>query len=330
MSQTISQTLFDEVSSEPIDLETAIKMFGDDQAAFNQWLDTQDGERNADYDYELRHPGHADQSVHNPHKGGAAAGAGAFVPGKWVADPELTPESHYQKVRDQFMSGKDLSPEQVQKMEPIVKQLADATYEGNANETVYRNGPVTLYVNKNAKAPLTPEMQATMDGVIAETQARYPGPMQYSWTNIPTGSTADAPIGGRIVNFDSASMTMIKNRTDNRGFKHVVWHETGHALPMRGAPESTTGMGFMTFEQADPFIMDLVASTGAKIPGLGVQGSQEPWRRVAQQVSNYATKNAVEMHAEIFALFHNPQPANNGSFSMSVINAYGEAAGWKP
>jgi hypothetical protein len=233
-------------------------------------------------------------------------------------------------VRDQFMGGKNLTPEQVEQMEPIVKQMADATYEGNANETVYRNGPVTLYVNKDAKEPLTPEMQATMDGVIAQAQERYPGPMQYHWTNIPTGATADAPIGGRIVNFDSASMTLIKDRTDQKGFEHVVWHETGHALPMRGAPESSVGAGFMTFEQADPFILDLVSATSAKVPGLGVQGRQEPWHPIAMKVSNYSMSNPVEMHAEIFALFHNPQPGNNDSFSMSVINAYGEAAGWKP
>ena len=35
--------------------------------------------RQLDFDYEFRHPGHGDQSVHNPHKGGG----GAYAPGGW-------------------------------------------------------------------------------------------------------------------------------------------------------------------------------------------------------------------------------------------------------
>ena len=37
------------------------------------------GERHLDFDYELRHPGHPDQSVHNPHKGSSSA----YAPGAW-------------------------------------------------------------------------------------------------------------------------------------------------------------------------------------------------------------------------------------------------------
>lgn len=54
---------------------------GDEGAAAE--LSRRSGARASDFNYELRHPGHADQSVHNPHKGG-----GAYAPGKWTAVSE--------------------------------------------------------------------------------------------------------------------------------------------------------------------------------------------------------------------------------------------------
>jgi hypothetical protein len=72
MIEVISFTPFDELTTEPVDLDSAMQVYGADQDALDAWVDRQiavdarNAERFVDYDYELRHPGHADQSVHNP------------------------------------------------------------------------------------------------------------------------------------------------------------------------------------------------------------------------------------------------------------------------
>ena len=71
-------------------------------------LDEQDGLRWVQWDYEFRHPGHGDQSVHNPHKGGGAgSGLGVHQPGvkrPGAGDGVGFPERG-SKDYDEFMAG---------------------------------------------------------------------------------------------------------------------------------------------------------------------------------------------------------------------------------
>lgn len=57
----------------------SLAVAGDDAAYAEVSRRVATGARAVSYDYELRHPGHADQSVHNPHKGGPRA----YKPGAW-------------------------------------------------------------------------------------------------------------------------------------------------------------------------------------------------------------------------------------------------------
>jgi hypothetical protein len=290
------------------------------------------GERQLDYDYELRHPGHADQSVHNPHKGGAA-GPGAFVPGKWVEQPQLTSEQHLEKVRASYtagFAGKTYSPEQQAHIDSNVQQIADLTYPSEVSHVTYKNGPVTMRVDKSAAVPLTPEMQARMDKVTADVQAKYPGQMEYEWTNLDgneSNAIGASRLGSRYIAFDSAKMEKYKD--EKGGLEHTVWHETGHALPMKGAEDAPGG--FQILPEVEGTIDGYALQVARKYPREFSIGyvSEGPSGNLATMISRYATKDKAEMHAEIFALFHNPQP-NTGKFKQDIINEYGKAAGWKP
>jgi hypothetical protein len=83
----IPQIFTDVVRGEPTTIEEAVDAYLNDPARLQQWLDS-NATRTSDFNYELRHPGHADQSVHNPHKGGSSAyAAGAWKP---VSDDDAT------------------------------------------------------------------------------------------------------------------------------------------------------------------------------------------------------------------------------------------------
>jgi hypothetical protein len=287
--------------------------------------------RASDFNYELRHPGHGDQSVHNPHKGG-----GSFVPGAWKEQPTPTREEHFARIKANYAGvapGRKYTAEEQAVIDANTQKVADLTYPSVSQTVIYKNGPVTLSVDKNAAAPLTPEIRSRMDSVIAETQAKYPGEMEYSWTNL-TGREANAMgaarIGSRAIDFDSGKMTERAGQQGYGSIEYTMWHETGHAVPMRGFPEPSAGvgMGFQIDSDVTPLIADYSSAVAVKYPQVRRLGNDDT-AGVASVISVYATTDPVEMHAEIFAQFHFPLP-NTGKFKQDVIAAYGEEAGWKP
>jgi len=281
---------------------------------------------------ELRHPGHADQSAHNPHKGGA----GAFVPGAWKEQPIPTREEHLARIKANYAGvapGRKYTAKEQEVIDANTQKIADLTYPSVSQTVIYKNGPVTLGVDKDAAAPLTLEMRSRMDSVIAETQAKYPGEMSYTWTNL-TGREATAMgaarIGSRAIDFDSGKMTERAGQQGYGSVEYTMWHETGHAVPMRGFPEPSAGvgMGFQIDGDVLPLINDYSSVVAGKLPQVRRLGSDDT-AGVASVISAYATTDPVEMHAEIFAQFHFPLP-DTGKFKRDVIAAYGEVAGWKP
>jgi hypothetical protein len=289
--------------------------------------------RSSDFNYELRHPGAHDQSVHNPHKGGP----GAFVPGAWKEQPIPTREEHLARVKASYAgvgtAGRKYTAKEQAVIDANTQKVADLSYPSVSSAVVYKNGPVTLSVDKNAAAPLTPEIRSRMDSVIAETQARYPGETEYSWTNL-TGSEAHAMgaarIGSRAMDFDSTKMTERAGLEGYGSIEYTMWHETGHAVPMKGFPEPSAGvgMGFQIPSDVEPLITDYSSFVAGKLPEVRRLGKDDT-AGVASVISVYATTDPVEMHAEIFAQFHYPLP-KTGKFKQDVIAAYGEVAGWKP
>ena len=288
--------------------------------------------RSSKFNYELRHPGAHDQSVHNPHKGGP----GAFVPGKWKEQPIPTREEHLARIKANYAGvapGRKYTAKEQEVIDANTQEIANLTYPSVSQTVIYKNGPVTLGVDKDAAAPLTLEMRSRMDSVIAETQARYPGEMEYSWTNL-TGREATAMgaarIGSRAIDFDSGKMTAASGKEGYGSVEYTMWHETGHAVPMKGFPEPSAGvgMGFQIDGDVLPLITDYSSFVAGKLPQVRRLGKDDT-AGVASVISVYATTDPIEMHAEIFAQFHFPLP-DTGKFKQDVIAAYGEVAGWKP
>lgn len=291
-----------------------------------------DSARDAIWHYELRHPGHADQSTHNPHKGGES-----FVPGAWKQQPTPTREEHLASIKASYAgvgsAGKKYTAKEQAILDANTQKIADLTYPSVSKEVIYKNGPVTLRVDKDAAAPLTTEIRSRMDSVIAETQARYPGETEYSWTNL-TGREANAMgaarIGSRAIDFDSGKMAERAGQQGYGSIEYTMWHETGHAVPMRGFPEPSAGVGrgFQIDGDVTPLIADYSSAVAVKYPQVRRLGNDDT-AGVASVISVYATTDPVEMHAEIFAQFHSPLPGT-GRFQQDVIAAYGVEAGWKP
>jgi predicted ABC-type ATPase len=130
----------DAVLGEPKTRAEAVAMWFNDPVRLQQWLDEQDGLRWVMWDYELRHPGHGDQSVHNPHKGGGS-GLGVHQPGV------KRPGAGDRVIRADSQEGKDL--------------LA-----GSA-------GP-HMRIDADGNVSFTPERQALHDKIVADAVLGVP------------------------------------------------------------------------------------------------------------------------------------------------------------
>ena len=159
------ETAFDQpgvtevVLGKPTTRAEAVAMYLHDPVRLQAWLDEHyngevhgleghdddedgDGERWVQWDYELRHPGHGDQSVHNPHKGGGAgSGLGEFKPGV------KRPGAGDRVIRADSQEGKDL--------------LA-----GSAGKH--------MTTDADGNVVFTPERQALHDKIVAEAVLGVP------------------------------------------------------------------------------------------------------------------------------------------------------------
>lgn len=108
-------------------------------------------DRSVDFHYELRHPGHPDQSVHNPHKGGAA-----YAPGGWKP---VTKEEMATVDRKVVIDGMrkyappdwDGNPATLTGNNEITYHQLQVSYGEmrRANGPVYQNGNVTVRLPGN-------------------------------------------------------------------------------------------------------------------------------------------------------------------------------------
>jgi hypothetical protein len=103
-------------------------------------------DRAVDFNYELRHPGHPDQSVHNPHKGG-----GAYAPGAWkpVSKEEIAASDRKvvaDAMRKYAPPDWDGNPDTLTGHHEITFHALSAKYalERQAHGAVYQNGHVTV------------------------------------------------------------------------------------------------------------------------------------------------------------------------------------------
>lgn len=284
------------------------------------------GSRASDFNYELRHPGAHDQSVHNPHKGG-----GAFVPGKWeTVPPKSKEEIKAQMIKDfEAETGKPISQEAIDNID----EMAGYKVSYEAEFDTQKNGPVTLKIAKDAEYPLDAAKRAEMDATIASIQSKYPGEDTFIWGDIKEDGVAGAAfLGHRSVTLDSELLA--GPGAKNGQLEYTMWHEMGHALPVKGGPTS----GVVAAGDLYGLIEARQDSVIAKFPQLqnnlsGGKLDVETQRSLfAQRVSSYAMSNPTEFHAEVFAVWNtrNTPGAARGGFVNEIVAEYASQEGWKP
>jgi hypothetical protein len=121
-----------------------------------------------DFDYEFRHPGHGDQSVHNPHKGGGAAAGGEWTPGGLKLEPRLTREQLSKKMRS--ANGY-----------PPTRKGLDYAYQQQKSMDTYTNGPLTIKINNKQLPKPTADQLKIMDETGGDIVRRYPGELNVTW-----------------------------------------------------------------------------------------------------------------------------------------------------
>jgi len=169
----IPQSFTDVVRGEPTTIAEAVDAYLNDPARLQQWLDS-NAARTSNFNYELRHPGHADQSVHNPHKGGAA-----YAPGGWrpvssgdmmAADRKVVADS----MRKYAPADWDGNPETLTGNNKLTHDTMLANYiqARPSGGQLYQNGNVT--VRLPGENPLSKEQSDQFLGDIDKSLAFAP------------------------------------------------------------------------------------------------------------------------------------------------------------
>jgi hypothetical protein len=115
-------------------------------------------DRALDFNYEFRHPGHPNQSVHNPHKGGGAYATGAWKP---VSKEEIAATDRKvvaDAMRKYAPPDWDGNPDTLTGHHEITFHALSAKYalERQAHGPVYQNGNVTVRLpGPPTSSPLT-------------------------------------------------------------------------------------------------------------------------------------------------------------------------------
>ena len=135
--------------------------------------------RSRTWNYELRHPGHGDQSVHNPHKGG-----GAYAPGAWKPVSKAQLEAMDSKVEGD-----------IAKWNPRNQMLAVDKYRRErVKGDTYSNGSVV--VRFPARNGLTKDQQkAVLDDI--DSTAKFAPEGMFSDPGFPIEISVGARMSSR-------------------------------------------------------------------------------------------------------------------------------------
>lgn len=287
------------------------------------------GERSPDVNYELRHPGHGDQSVHNPHKGGAVpAGGGEWTPGGLTLQPKLTKAEWKEKLR----KGRDFPP--------TAKEV-DIAYSNHKTIDTYTNGPLTIKVKSNQTPKPTAEQLKVMDETGGDIMRRYPGELTVTWQkNYDDGPylMGKANMGARTFRLTPRAAQPYEGRSGNDNLKYAMWHESGHAIPIKalknlGRPDV---LGNKTNDAIKAQFDSIMPSVPMLKNRFGDAFTNETDRSVGHSImrsaiSNYGQETYTEAFAEAFAIWHTGAVATKSNKTgVIVINKLAELEGWKP
>lgn len=290
-----------------------------DRLAFDEMIRRAESEpRQLDYDYELRHPGHGDQSVHNPHKGGGAA-AGGWTPGGLKLQPK--------KTREEWRA--EILAADPAKLKGRADSLSKIMVKRHENVDTYKNGDVEIqdYRTRNGhyKAPIPPGELAMMDQTAGAIVTKYGGPLTVKYKDIDEPDVfGQAELGSRVMTVSPKTQTLeshyILGEKAGNQMEYVMWHEAGHALPMKGAKP-----GFITDSAATKIIESAQANVASRVPNLAV-GFEPGKQNILMVGTAYGASDAFEWHAESFAIHNLGVPLKG--FTKQVHSEYAKEMGW--
>jgi hypothetical protein len=320
----IPQSFTDVVRGEPTTLEEAISAYLNDPARLQEWLDSS-ATRIANFNYELRHPGHGDQSVHNPHKGAAVPyAAGAWRP---VSAEQITAvDKAVLADMDKPVNGYLFSAEQ---KAAIKKDYENDTIVGET----YSNGNVTVRFPDDMTVDQKQGVLRDIDTAMSHAPAAMVADPKFPITVMVHDSLGPGKGGDHVGEYGFGATIRIskqqiqdpigsldltnlktyqlaKNRKSDvygtkvswhaeapfgtRSSTYTIAHEFGHAV---GAYNQSTKIS--AFGDTSIFTVGK-SNFGADLAG----GGGTAWFNRAKQagfISKYATKNSSERYAEHFA-----------------------------
>lgn len=278
------------------------------------------GARAADFNYELRHPGHGDQSVHNPHKGGAAAAATTWTPGGLKLQPK--------KTREEWRA--EILAADPAKLKGRADSLSKIMVKRHENVDVYKNGDVEIHDYRTTrsgqyKAPIPPGELAMMDQTAGAIVTKYGGPLTVKYKGIDEpGVYGQAELGSRVMTVSPLTQTLeshyILGEKAGNQMEYVMWHEAGHALPMKGAKP-----GFISDSAATKIIESAQANVASRVPKVAV-GFEVGKQNINMVGTAYGATDAFEWHAESFAIFNLKVPVRG--LVQQVHSEYAKEMGW--
>lgn len=245
------------------------------------------------FNYELRHPGHGDQSVHNPHKGGGAP----YAPGayKKVSDTDRLVAS------DALID--DIAKERLIDTEEAKRQSVETI---NSSD-LYQNGNIAIFVPKEGELFTAEMRQGIFDGVDKATPYLPEGmlskdfPLEVRVSKLPS-NIGGTFVGGKAGGIIKLNGGVVKNQATmmegpGKSFRQIPGQDGTYGAKIGFSPKATYGK-------------PLLATTIAHELGHGVQAfnlQDNPFKSSAIKdigmISKYARKSVGERYAETFAAF---------------------------
>ena len=317
----------DKVESEPTTLKLALEYYKDNPDGLLEWAkrdaeelgDPEGADRAADFNYELRHPGHGDQSVHNPHKGGNSAGG--WAAGEWKSLDDAERLAMHQRVAADWIKS---NPDKVNEYPFATEQSVIMLLESEASgKIIYQNGNVQ--VRFGAGETQFDDAKVAMDGIdnamaftpVGMRQAGYPLQVEIlpMRSSLRGNFVGDSPQGG-VIKFNSTYVAqggLIQN-ANPLGYK-VNSAKSIYPQNVFMRPEIAYGTSAVKYTAAHEIGHAVMAfnneTTVFGMPNIIKLG----------YISKYAKKNKFERYAETFAAFTLGQ-------RDSVTKQFEESHGW--
>lgn len=255
---------------------------------------------------ELRHPGHGDQSVHNPHKGGAA-----YAPGGWrpVSPDERTAMD--KAVIDNLTAfdkvhGNDLEASKKTRMYLEERQMGDTYVNGNV-VVRFPDGKMT----KEQQAKVLEDVDLGMSHAPAAMLADKDFPIEINVGSNKPGTNgiwtgADDGKGGGFIGLSTQHMkdrnpiVSWESKPTNRGNSDSIYPESTGFHPQ--VAEMTDSASFTVYHEIGHAVGYYSGTKSSNFGGdKGVFTNTS--RGMAGYISTYAKKNVDERYAEHFAAF---------------------------